>query len=309
MGFNWKTFKTRALTAIVFAAVMLIGLLWNQWSFLVLFSIIHFGCWWEYFNLLEKIHKTEYHRYTRIGFMLMGYAIMLLFCSQTYQIRNYQLYQNFPFPVSIAGMVVLGMGIFQSKQIKLKAIGTAALGLLYISLSWALMISIYFTQVIEETQVFPFPNPSKEIYNDISKPWIIPLAIISSIWINDTMAYIVGSIIGKTPLSAISPKKTWEGTIGGIILSTVITGLIFSNVSIDQVINEMFDFSSYHWYVIALVASIFGTVGDLFESKLKRMANVKDSGNIMPGHGGFLDRFDSLLLAIPAVWLYVHFFI
>ena len=109
----------------------------------------------------------------------------------------------------------------------------------------------------------------------------------------------------KLHFQQFPPKKTWEGTIGGVILSTVITGSIFSNISIDQVINEMFDFSSYHWYVIALVASVFGTIGDLLESKLKRMAGVKDSGNIMPGHGGFLDRFDSLLLAIPAVWIYV----
>jgi len=309
MAFNWKTFKTRALTAIIFAAIMLTGLLWNQWSFLVLFSVIHFGCWWEYFNLLEKIHNTIYHRYTRIGFMLMGYAIMLLFCSPTYHVNNYQFYQNFPFPVSIAGFVMIVFGIFQRKLITLKTFGTAALGLVYISLSWALMISLYLSQIVfDYGQMRPSANPPMEVYQNISKPWIIPLAIISSIWINDTMAYIVGSLIGKTQLSAISPKKTWEGTIGGIILSTAITGSIFSNISIDQVINEMFDFSSYHWYVIALVASVFGTIGDLLESKLKRMAGVKDSGSLMPGHGGFLDRFDSMLLATPAVWLFVFFF-
>jgi phosphatidate cytidylyltransferase len=306
MAFNWKTFQTRTLTAIIFAAVMLTGLLWNQWSFLILFTVIHFGCWWEYFNLLEKIHNTTYHRYTRIGFMLMGYAIMLLFCSPTYQVNNYQFYQNFPIPVSITGFVMIVLGIFQSKQIKFKTFSTA-LGLIYISLSWALMINLYLSQLIEATEIQPTANPPIDVYHNISKPWIIPFAIISSIWINDTMAYIVGSIIGKTQLSTISPKKTWEGTIGGIILSTVITGLIFSNISIDQDIKDMFDFSSYHWYVIALVASIFGTFGDLLESKLKRMAGVKDSGSIMPGHGGFLDRFDSLLLATPAVWVYVYF--
>jgi phosphatidate cytidylyltransferase len=310
MAFNWKTFRTRTLTAIIFAAVMLAGLLWNQWSFLVLFSIIHFGCWWEYFSLLEKIHNTIYHRYTRIGFMLMGYAVILLFCSPIYHVNNYQFYQNLPIPVSIAGFVIIVLGIIQSKLIKIKTFGTAALGLVYISLSWALMISLYFSQIVfEYSQVQPNANPTMEVYQNISKPWIIPLAIISSIWINDTMAYIVGSLIGKTQLSTISPKKTWEGTIGGIILSTAITGSIFSNISIDPVINEMFDFSSYHWYVIALIGSVVGTIGDLLESKLKRMAGVKDSGNIMPGHGGFLDRFDSLLLAIPAVWLYVFLFI
>ncbi len=91
MAFNWKTFQTRALTAIIFAAVMLAGLLWNQWSFLDLFSIIHFGCWWEYFNLLEKIHNTKYHRYTRLVLCLCGYAIMLWFCGPDFEINNYSL--------------------------------------------------------------------------------------------------------------------------------------------------------------------------------------------------------------------------
>src|SRR4026209_1697237 len=111
MAFNWKTFQTRALTAIIFAAVMLVGLLWNQWSFLVLFSIIHFGCWWEYFNLLEKIHSTNYHRYTRLGFMLMGYAIMLWFCGSEFQINNYGLKNNLVLPISVSGFVMLGLGI------------------------------------------------------------------------------------------------------------------------------------------------------------------------------------------------------
>jgi phosphatidate cytidylyltransferase len=126
--------------------------------------------------------------------------------------------------------------------------------------------------------------------------YIIPLIIIGSIWINDTMAYIVGSLIGKTPLSKISPKKTWEGTIGGIILSIILMWAIgyFSQAS-----------SAWLWASIAAIASIAGTFGDLLESKLKRMANVKDSGNFMPGHGGFLDRSDSLLLAIPFVWLFL----
>jgi phosphatidate cytidylyltransferase len=111
-------------------------------------------------------------------------------------------------------MIVLG--IFQSKKIKtkIKNISAAGLGLVYISLSWALMISLYLTQVIKSTQIQPNSNPQIEVIHNISKPWIIPLAIISSIWINDTMAYIVGSIIGKTQLSTISPKKTWEGTMG-----------------------------------------------------------------------------------------------
>jgi len=129
---------------------------------------------------------------------------------------------------------------------------------------------------------------------------LLPVLVILSIWINDTMAYIVGSLIGKTPLSKISPKKTVEGTLGGIILAVVIMGLLGHFVPL---IHESLDLM--HVLIIAAICGVFGTLGDLFESKLKRMAGLKDSGSFMPGHGGFLDRFDSLLLAAPAVWLYL----
>jgi len=288
MAFNWKTFQTRTLTAIIFAAVMLTGLLWNKWSFLALFSIIHFGCWWEYFNLLEKIHKTVYHLLTRIGFMLMGFSVMLVFCRPIFEIENYQLRRDLSFPVAVAGLLILALGIILTKNIKLKPFGTAALGLVYISLSWGLAMNLYkeITIHVHDTY-FIMASRSNMIF-----------MIIISIWINDTMAYIIGSMIGKTPLSKISPKKTREGTIGGIILSVVVVGLItyYGFNSGSATIYIMF---------LAAIACVAGTFGDLLESKLKRMAGVKDSGNIMPGHGGFLDRFDSLLLAIPAVWLYV----
>ena len=130
--------------------------------------------------------------------------------------------------------------------------------------------------------------------------WILPMIIIASIWVNDTMAYFVGSLIGKTPLSPISPKKTWEGTIGGTILAVNVVS--FGAYYI-------WHFSIVTLLLITTTAAIAGTFGDLLESKLKRMAGVKDSGSIMPGHGGFLDRFDSLLLAAPTVWLVLWLFL
>jgi len=130
---------------------------------------------------------------------------------------------------------------------------------------------------------------------------LLPCAIIFSIWINDTMAYIVGSMIGKTPFSPISPKKTWEGTIGGAVLCVVVISLLGAFLQVAQLLPW------YHWAAIAAICAVFGTLGDLLESKLKRMAGIKDSGTIMPGHGGFLDRFDSLLLAAGFVWLYIKF--
>ena len=293
MAFNLQTFKTRALTAIVFAAVMLFGLLWNQWSFLILFSIIHFGCWWEYLKLTEKIHNTIFHPYTKLGLMLMGYGLMLWFCSPAHHINSYGLKENISLPVSAAGFAMLLISIFQKNAIKLKAFGMGVLGLIYISLCWGLMIDLY-----KDLNIHLHDSYYVTARN------FIPVIIIASIWINDTMAYIVGSLIGKTPLSKISPKKTWEGTIGGIILSILMMAFLFPKVF----------YSINHKAIsiivgtIAMIASVAGTFGDLLESKLKRMAGVKDSGSLMPGHGGFLDRFDSLLLATPFVWVYVQLF-
>ncbi len=291
MAFNLQTFRTRALTAIIFAGVMLAGLLWNQWSFLVLFSIIHFGCWWEYFKLVEKIHATVFHIYTRLGLMLMGYGYMIWFCGPDFNMNGYAIKENFSLPFTLAGFILLLIGIFQKNRIDPKAFGLAALGLLYISLSWGLMMDLYrITELHLHDTIY------------ILSGYTIPVIIIASIWINDTMAYIVGSFIGKTPLSKISPKKTWEGTIGGIILSIGVIGFLVPALFYPGMGTGL----SFLYCLIAAIAAIAGTFGDLLESKLKRMAGVKDSGSIMPGHGGFLDRFDSLLIAIPFVWVFLR---
>lgn len=292
MAFNWPVFRTRALTAIVFVAVMLAGLLWNHWSFFILFSIIHFGCWWEYLKLTEKIHQTTFHPYFKLGFMLIGYGIMLWFCGSAYQINTYGLKENLSLPVSVAGFVMLTVGIFQHQKIKPSSFAASGLGLVYISLSWGLMMDLY--QYANDMHIYDTTL--------VITKGILPIVLIASIWINDTMAYIVGSFIGKTPLSKISPKKTWEGTIGGVILSVVVIALLFPLIQFGEIDKA----SGFFYGMIALIASITGTFGDLLESKLKRMAGVKDSGSIMPGHGGFLDRFDSLLLAIPFVWLFAY---
>ena len=181
-----------------------------------------------------------------------------------------------------AGEVIL------SRQIQLRNIGYSLLGLLYISLPWALLTNL---------RSYSF-GPLAEL------GWVMVLVIVGSIWINDTMAYIVGSLIGKRPLTKISPKKTWEGTVGGILLSILVMAAI--GYYVGDKLDDSRDWNFIlQWAVIAAIASVAGTFGDLLESKLKRMANIKDSGHIMPGHGGFLDRFDSMLVAIPFVWLYV----
>ena len=286
MAFNLQTFKTRALTAVVFVLVMLGGLLWNQWSFLILFSIIHFGCWIEYQKLVGLI-DAEYqqikplHKY---GVMLIGWGMMLWMTDTSYHLGTIS--------VAVIGWSIFWIGIILFivsellliKNIKPRLWAHSIMGLVYISLSWALMMRLW-------------NNMNGTVVD--SYAWMMPVLLIASIWINDTMAYVVGSFIGKTPLSPISPKKTWEGTIGGAILAVLVVTLI--------------GFYTLHFPVkallmISITAVVAGTAGDLVESKLKRLAGVKDSGQIMPGHGGFLDRFDSLLLATTVVWVVFYFF-
>ena len=281
MALIWQTFKTRALTAIVFAVVMLAGLLWNQWSFFILFSIIHFGAWNEYQNLVSVFNPayrktSEIHRY---GAMIAGWCILLFFTNYHLKIGELVL-TDIGFWMGIMFMVSLPLVMFiDSKIVFLGSILYSMLGVLYISLPLALLIEL------------------RNHWSDdaASLSYTVPLLIIFSLWINDTMAYLVGSLVGKTPLSKISPKKTWEGTIGGVILTIGVICVIA------QFTNRL---SLIDAGIMAGIAAVSGTIGDLFESKLKRMAQVKDSGNFMPGHGGFLDRFDSLLFASVFVWFY-----
>jgi phosphatidate cytidylyltransferase len=307
MAFNWQTFRIRTISSIVFMALMAAGVLWNHWSFLLLFTIIHFGCWWEYLKLTEKIHSTIFHPYVKIGFMVIGYGLMLWFCGPVYKLNGYGLKESLSLPISGAGFAVILVGIFQKTRITLKSFAAAAAGLLYISLSWGLMVDL--ADEVSYTARLLAPEAHLTFGPFDYMAVLIPCAIILSLWINDTMAYVVGSLIGKTPLTKISPKKTWEGTVGGLLLAVAGVGFLFSRIPTDIILpGGRIHIARPTWFIIVAVASTFGTLGDILESKLKRMAGVKDSGFLMPGHGGFLDRFDSLLIATPAVWFYLAFF-
>lgn len=291
MALNIQTFKTRSLTALLFVLVMLGGICWNLWSFFILFSVIHFGCWQEYQKLVGIIDKryTQISAFHKYGVMLAGWCILLCFTNDHFVIFGITLHAV-GWWLGLIALFLLPVGeLLFAPQVDLKNIGYSALGLLYISLSWGLMMDLRCFGIVPGAAVF-FPG------------WFtfaLPLGLILSIWINDTMAYIVGSFIGKTSLSAISPNKTWEGTIGGAVLSVTVITLLGWWAQVFRV---------QDWIAIATIAVITGTLGDLLESKLKRKAGVKDSGSIMPGHGGFLDRFDSLIFATPFVWLYVKLF-
>ena len=291
MALNIATFKTRAATAGVFVAVMLLGLCWNHWIFFILFSVIHFGCWIEYQKLVCQIDNnyTQISPFHKYSVMLAGWCILLYFTNDAFTIAGIQLSAIGWWLGLIAIFVLPIIELLFSKQLEAKNIGWSAFGLIYISLSLGLMIDLRCFGMLA--------NPQPINFNFAA--FALPLGIFIALWINDTMAYLVGSFIGKTPFSKISPKKTWEGTAGGAVLCVVVVALLGWWAKV---------YTVKDWMAIAAIVAVFGVLGDLFESKLKRMANVKDSGSIMPGHGGFLDRFDSLLLATPFVWLYVVLF-
>lgn len=232
MALNKAVFKTRAITAVVFASVMLAGLFINRYSFIALCLLITTGCFYEFIKIAKPQGKKTYYLFAIAA----------------------------PFYILMPMIMLIMLGIVVT-------VNTVSGG----------------------TSVIYSP--------------LLPCAIIFSIWINDTMAYIVGSYIGKTPFSKISPKKTWEGTVGGAVLCVIVIGCIAYFLPIARSV------ALHHWLAIAAICAVFGTLGDLLESKIKRSAGIKDSGSFMPGHGGFLDRFDSLLIAVPFVWLYVQFFV
>ena len=284
MAFNLQTFKTRALTAVVFVVVMLGGLLTNYYTFLLLFCIINVGCWLEYQKLIGLI-DADYKNISvihKVSIIIAGLCLLLVGNNAVYLPLAQQLATAGKWGFVMAAIVWLLSAIINTQSYRFKNIKYTLLGFLYISVSWALMMWL--------SRSF-----SGFVNNGFS--WILPITLIASIWINDTMAYIVGSFIGKTPFSSISPKKTWEGTIGGAILAVVVVAFGA---------NYAFGVPLISAAIFAAIAAIAGTVGDLLESKIKRLAGVKDSGTLMPGHGGFMDRFDSLLVALPFVCLYVY---
>lgn len=289
MAFNLQTFKTRAITAAIFVVVMLAGLLVNHWTFFVLFSIIHLGCLLEFQKLAGLIYPnykqvSKFHRY---GFIVAGWALIMLFAGEAYSLELLNISTIGWYLLMVLVVLAPLLSVFNKSRFSFTNTLISLVGLTYISLSWAMFINIRSRGILSEGW-----------YVLEDKGYIVPLILISSIWINDTMAYIVGSFIGKTPFSSISPKKTWEGTIGGAVLCVVVVTLGgYYLFGLRQFLAPLI--------IISLIAAIAGTVGDLLESKVKRMAGVKDSGSIMPGHGGYLDRFDSLLFAVPFVWLYV----
>ncbi len=300
MAFNFSVFKVRALSAIVFVLIMLAGLLFNSWSYFALFLLIQIGCLYEYQKLMRIIFPS-YQQISKMhqwGVLVVG-LFMMTSLAPTDILLPAAILQKLPpayqgiglrwiglkaMPVALVLMLVAD--VFTRKA-DIRNISISFFGFIYISISLSLFYAMRGMFLNSAMSMF-FPNIEL----------MVPILVIVTVWVNDTMAYIVGSFIGRTPISPISPKKTWEGTIAGVILSVVI---------LSTVAGQFIPISTRYLYMITIVASVMGNLGDLFESKLKRLAGVKDSGSMMPGHGGFLDRFDSILFAGPFVWILLQF--
>ena len=274
MPLNLPTFFKRLGSAIVFVAIMLTGLLWNEWAFLGLVWLIQALCLRDYFRIIRHIDKETYQpMWLQVVIQVTGFLLVFLFAMKSDKQVDHIVWSVGGLLPIIPALILLISALSKKSSFigSLQSFG----GLFYISLPMMFLMEMWM------------------------QDWILPLSLILMIWCNDTMAYLVGSFIGKTPFSSISPKKTWEGTIAGAVL-TIIGAGIYGYLS--------GTYRLVDWMAMALCATVAGTFGDLLESKLKRMADLKDSGTLMPGHGGALDRFDSLLIAAPFAFVYVCYF-
>ena len=170
--------------------------------------------------------------------------------------------------------------------------------------AYTMMSQLYIALPFSLLNVLAFQSDAEGIHF----VWVIPLSVFVFLWINDAGAYICGSLLGKHKLfPRISPGKSWEGSIGGGIL-VILVALAIPHLlpSLTSLSSFHFPLSTLEWAGLGLVVVVFGTWGDLVESLFKRTLGIKDSGHILPGHGGMLDRFDSTLMAVPAAVVYLY---
>ncbi len=261
----------RALTAIVFVAVMLAGLYFSKNSFLILFGLITILSLWEFFTIILKNDTHDFLR--KIYGVGIGATPFLIGAYYHFgQIENGAEFLKDSLLVFLPVLFFLFvLELFMKSKYPFANLGHIFLGLIYIGIPFTL------AQFIAIDEGNYYPN--------------IILGLLLLTWSNDTGAYVIGSQIGRTKLfPRISPNKTWEGSLGGVAVSFLIAWLLSIYVT---------ELSLTNWLVLASLVSIFASLGDLIESMLKRSLGVKDSGTIMPGHGGFLDRFDAFIFLLP----------
>ncbi len=271
-----KGFVERSLTGIAFASIMLAGIIIHQYIFATVFAVFLMLTLFEFYKISENI---GYEPSAKIG-LICGFLLFIIFFFAASRV----IPQKFVFLAILIPLFTLLPDVFDKRKNGFKNSMITIAGIIYIALPYGLLS--FF--------IYPGSSVNPEFY-----PWVL-IGIFLIIWMYDSMAYVFGSMFGRHKIcERISPKKSWEGLIGGAVFA-VITGILNSLI--------FHELSLFSWVVIALLIVVFGTSGDFFESKLKREAGVKDSGNILPGHGGLLDRFDTMLFAAPVIFVWITLF-
>jgi phosphatidate cytidylyltransferase len=270
--------KKRAITAVIFVAVMFAGLLSGKQSFAALFGVITALCLWEFFDIVfeEGKRRDLTRKMMAISFGMLPYISVSMLHLNAWGLAPHQLFLA---SFALLPMVFLCFifELFTKSEHPFHNVALTLLGMTYISAPFSMLNLIAFNG------------------NNFSPNIVMGLLFL--IWSNDTGAYIVGSQLGRTKLlERISPKKTWEGFFGGMAL-TFLVGWALST--------KFTEIRTQDWLVLAGISSVFGTLGDLVESMLKRSFEVKDSGSLLPGHGGFLDRFDAFMFLVPFATAYL----
>ncbi|HEY9533273.1 MAG TPA: phosphatidate cytidylyltransferase [Mucilaginibacter sp.] len=263
--------KTRAITGFFFIIIMLASVLLNSYVFGVFYLILSGLALWEFYGLIKQAGIKP----DGVTGILNGAFIYIVFALVAVDSDYHKLI--FVLPVTLSAIFI--QELFKKNSAPFTNISYTYLGLIFAIVPFSFFHALAYV------------NGTANLH--------YPMAFLLMLWANDTGAYLVGSKLGRTKLfERHSPKKTWEGLIGGIIITGIaayIISIYFTELTIDQ------------WIWIGLLISCFGTTGDLIESMFKRSIDVKDSGGILPGHGGLLDRFDGLLLAAPVVYAYLYF--
>lgn len=268
-----KKLLIRTLSGIVFVSVLLFSILMSKESFIALFYVIMLICLYEFKKMIQLKSIFPY----LVGSLVYIFGYLLHYTSSETMMTK--IIGSFLF-LTVA-VLFISILILNKKNI-ISHLGKIFLSIIYIAIPFTLIAKI------------PFMNSQFSYMNTTI------LGIFILVWVNDSFAFLVGKNIGKHKLlERISPNKTIEGFFGGMLF-TFLAGYILA---------EQFNaLSLAQWIVIAGIVSVFGVIGDLIESMFKRQAGIKDSSNFIPGHGGFLDRFDSVLFAAPFIFIYLQIF-
>lgn len=291
----------RALSGAVFVAVIIGSIVWHPYAYAGVFLVVIVWALLEFYDII-KIDRVYANKFVGV---LCG---ILLFCATFLYIQKRDLVSGDIFLVFIPLIVILFIcQLYTTGSHSFRAIGYTLTGVVYIALPFALLNGLVFIDYdAQYLSTIPMGTDLPADTNILQEPNIqynpgILLGFFILLWANDTFAYLTGMLFGKHRLfERISPKKSWEGFFGGLICTVIIAFFITKLFPV---------LPAVHWMVVAVIIVVFGVFGDLVESLLKRNLKIKDSGHFLPGHGGILDRFDSVLLAAPMVFFYLRLFV